>query len=430
MDKLRTIFQRLKGDDPRLRDQAAMSMSSIFSLVVNFFSLIIFSKIYGPAISGVYAIFVSVNSLLLLVASLRLEQAIHTPQARKDAYLLGFLACSIGLVIALIAGALLAVFQSTFKEHYGEGVTRMVWLLPSFLVVANTAVVLQTLIIREGLFFRYAAILVTQTLVSVCIKTLLISFSSKTNPLIWADFLSQLVGCGLYALSLWKNHQSVIPRISLSKLKGLLKEYSEFPLKALPASFIEGCINQLPYIIFTPAFGEASIGHFSRAMQFMGIPSQVLSEPVRQTLARYGGEKYRQSGECVVEFKHARNRLLIFLALTFPVCWYAIPFVIKHLLGDAWLPTIDVVRCVFIYSVFSFVCSPLSVVVWFTRRTNENLIYKIFTLIASATALIVSVNAFSFHKSVFIWACTLSLSYIFLYVISESAARGSKNAES
>ena len=80
-----------------------------------------------------------------MVELFKLEQAIHTPQARKDAYLLGFLACSSGLVIALISGALLAVFQSTFKEHYGEGVTRMVWLLPSFLVVANTAVVLQTL---------------------------------------------------------------------------------------------------------------------------------------------------------------------------------------------------------------------------------------------------------------------------------------------
>ena len=428
MIAIQEIIKRLKSDDPRLRDQAAMSMSSIFSLVVNFFSLIIFSKIYGPAISGVYAIFVSVNSLLLLVASLRLEQAIHTPQARKDAYLLGFLACSSGLVIALIAGALLAVFQSTFKEHYGEGVTRMVWLLPSFLVVANTAVVLQTLMIREGLFFRYAAILVTQTLVSVCIKTLLISFSSKTNPLIWAEFLSQIVCCVLYVVSLWKNHQSVIPRISRSKLKELLKEHSDFPLKALPASFIEGCINQLPYIIFTPAFGEASIGHFSRAMQFMGIPSQILSEPVRQTLARYGGEKYRQSGECVAEFKHARNRLLIFLVPVFTISWFAIPFVIKHLLGDVWLPTIDVVRCVFIYSMFSFVCSPLSVVVWFTKRTQDNLIYKICTFIASATALIVSVRAFSFHKCVFIWACTLSISYIFLFMISDKAARGSKNA--
>jgi len=365
---------------------------------------------------------------LLLVASLRLEQAIHTPQARKDAYLLGFLACSSGLVIALVAGALLAVFHSTFKEHYGEGVTRMAWLLPGFLVVANAGIVLQTLMIREGLFFRYAAILLTQTFVSVCIKTLLISFSSKTNPLIWADFLSQIVCCVLYVVSLWKNHQSVIPRISRSKLKELLKEHSDFPLKALPASFIEGCINQLPYIIFTPAFGEASIGHFSRAMQFMGIPSQILSEPVRQTLARYGGEKYRQSGECVAEFKHARNRLLIFLVPVFSISWFAIPFVIKHLLGDVWLPTIDVVRCVFIYSMFSFVCSPLSVVVWFTKRTQDNLIYKICTFIASATALIVSVRAFSFHKCVFIWACTLSISYIFLFMISEKATRGSKNA--
>jgi O-antigen/teichoic acid export membrane protein len=428
MDKLKTFFQNLKAEDSRLRDQAVMSLFSILSLMVNFFSLILFSKIYGPAISGVYAIFVSINNLLLLVASLRLEQAIHVPQARKDAYLLGFLACSSGIVIALIAGALLAIFQSTFKEHYGEGVTRMAWLLPSFLVVANTAVVLQTLMVREGLFFRYAAILLTQTFVSIGIKTLLISFSSKTNPLIWAEFISQIVCCVSYVVTLRKNHQSVIPRISLRKLKELLKEHSEFPLKALPASFIEGCINQLPYIIFTPAFGEASMGHFSRAMQFMGIPSQILSEPVRQTLARYGGEKYRQSGECVAEFKRARNRLLIFLVPVFTISWFTIPFVIKHLLGDVWLPTIDVVRCVFIYSMFSFVCSPLSVVVWFTKRTQDNLIYKICTFIASATALITSVNAFSFHKCVFIWACTLSIAYIFLYLISKKAVGGSKNA--
>jgi O-antigen/teichoic acid export membrane protein len=426
MDKLRTIFQRLKGDDPRLRDQAAISMSSIFSLVVNFFSLIIFSKIYGPAISGVYAIFVSVNSLLLLVASLRLEQAIHTPQARKDAYLLGLLACSSGLAIALIAGALLAVFQSTFKEHYGEGVTRMVWLLPSFLVVANTAVVLQTLIIREGLFFRYAAILVTQTLVSVCIKTLLISFSSKTNPLIWADFLSQLVGCGLYALSLWKNHQSVIPRISLSKLQGLLKEYSEFPLKALPASFIEGINTQLPYILLTPIFGDSSMGHYSRALQFLQLPSQVFGNPVSATFKRYGGEAYRNNQDCRMEFKNSLQKLIGLALILFPIMWIGLPSVVTLLLGDKWVVTGDLVRLAIFYASFGFVCSPLSSVLFFAKRNTYNLIWIVCTLLTNFVVLKVTSQSLQLGKCIQVWSLSYSLMYIILLFISYKSCKGDK----
>ena len=426
MDKLRTIFQRLKGDDPRLRDQAAMSMSSIFSLVVNFFSLIIFSKIYGPAISGVYAIFVSVNSLLLLVASLRLEQAIHTPQARKDAYLLGFLACSSGLVIALIAGALLAIFQSTFKEHYGEGVTRMVWLLPSFLVVANTAVVLQTLMIREGLFFRYAAILVTQTLVSVCIKTLLISFSSKTNPLIWADFLSQLVGCGLYALSLWKNHQSVIPRISLSKLKGLLKEYSEFPLKALPASFIEGINTQLPYILLTPIFGDSSMGHYSRALQFLQLPSQVFGNPVSATFKRYGGEAYRNNQDCRMEFKNSLQKLIGLALILFPIMWIGLPSVVTLLLGDKWVVTGDLVRLAIFYASFGFVCSPLSSVLFFAKRNTYNLVWIVCTLLTNFVVLKVTSQSLQLGKCIQVWSLSYSLMYMILLFISYKSCKGDK----
>ena len=426
MIAIQEIIKRLKSDDPRLRDQAAMSMSSIFSLVVNFFSLIIFSKIYGPAISGVYAIFVSVNSLLLLVASLRLEQAIHTPQARKDAYLLGFLACSSGLVIALIAGALLAVFQSTFKEHYGEGVTRMVWLLPSFLVVANTGVVLQTLMIREGLFFRYAAILVTQTLVSVCIKTLLISFSSKTNPLIWADFLSQLVGCGLYALTLWKNHQSVIPRISLSKLKGLLKEYSEFPLKALPASFIEGINTQLPYILLTPIFGDSSMGHYSRALQFLQLPSQVFGNPVSATFKRYGGEAYRNNQDCQKEFVNSLKKLLGLASVIFPMMWVGLPSVVTLLLGERWAATGDLVRFAIFYSAFGFVCSPLSSVLFFAKKNSYNLAWIAGTLLVNFLTLKMASRTLQLGQCIQVWSFSYAVMYLLLLYISYKCCRVEK----
>ena len=426
MIAIQEIIKRLKSDDPRLRDQAAMSMSSIFSLVVNFFSLIIFSKIYGPAISGVYAIFVSVNSLLLLVASLRLEQAIHTPQARKDAYLLGFLACSSGLVIALIAGALLAVFQSTFKEHYGEGVTRMVWLLPSFLVVANTAVVLQTLMIREGLFFRYAAILVTQTLVSVCIKTLLISFSSKTNPLIWAEFLSQIVCCVLYVVSLWKNHQSVIPRISLSKLKGLLKEYSEFPLKALPASFIEGINTQLPYLLLTPLFGDTSMGHYSRALQFLQLPSQVFGNPVSATFKRYGGEAFRNNQDCQKEFVNSLKKLLGLASVIFPMMWVGLPSVVTLLLGERWAATGDLVRFAIFYSAFGFVCSPLSSVLFFAKKNSYNLAWIAGTLLVNFLTLKMASRTLQLGQCIQVWSFSYAVMYLLLLYISYKCCRVEK----
>ena len=426
MIAIQEIIKRLKSDDPRLRDQAAMSMASIFSLVVNFFSLIIFSKIYGPAISGVYAIFVSVNNLLLLIASLRLEAAIHSPKARSDAYLLGFMACLSGLAIALTEGVLLAIFQSSFKEHYGAGVTRMAWLLPGFLVVANAGIVLQTLMIREGMFFRYAGILMTQTLVSVCIKTLLISSSAKANPLIWADFISQIVCCVLYVANLRKNYQSVIPKQSFSDLKRLFREYSEFPLKALPASFIEGINTQLPYLLLTPLFGDTSMGHYSRALQFLQLPSQVFGNPVSATFKRYGGEAFRNNQDCQKEFVDSLKKLLGLASVIFPMMWVGLPSVVTLLLGERWAATGDLVRFAIFYSAFGFVCSPLSSVLFFAKKNSYNLAWIAGTLLVNFLTLKMASRTLQLGQCIQVWSFSYAVMYLLLLYISYKCCRVEK----
>jgi O-antigen/teichoic acid export membrane protein len=426
MIAIQEIIKRLKSDDPRLRDQAVMSLSSVVSLTVNFVSLLIFSKIFGPAISGVYAIFASVNNLLLLVASLRLDQAIHAPRERRDAYGLGLIAAISGVVFSIFVATLLLIFIVPFREHYGAGVAQMVWLLPFFLVIANVSLLLQTFMIREGLFSRYAAILLTQTIVSVCIKTLLISSSAKTNPLIWADFISQIVCCVLYVANLRKNYQAVIPKMLFSDFKRLFREYSEFPLKALPASFIEGINTQLPYILLTPIFGDSSMGHYSRALQFLQLPSQVFGNPVSATFKRYGGEAYRNNQDCRMEFKNSLQKLIGLALILFPIMWIGLPSVVTLLLGDKWVVTGDLVRLAIFYASFGFVCSPLSSVLFFAKRNTYNLVWIVCTLLTNFVVLKVTSQSLQLGKCIQVWSLSYSLMYMILLFISYKSCKGDK----
>ena len=426
MIAIQEIIKRLKSDDPRLRDQAVMSLSSVVSLTVNFVSLLIFSKIFGPAISGVYAIFASVNNLLLLVASLRLDQAIHAPRERRDAYGLGLIAAISGVVFSIFVATLLLIFIVPFGEYYGAGVAQMVWLLPFFLVIANVSLLLQTFMIREGLFFRYAAILLMQTLVSVCIKTLLISSSAKANPLIWADFISQIVCCMLYVANLRKNYQSVIPKISFSDLKRLFREYSEFPLKALPASFIEGINTQLPYLLLTPLFGDTSMGHYSRALQFLQLPSQVFGNPVSATFKRYGGEAFRNNQDCQKEFVNSLKKLLGLASVIFPMMWVGLPSVVTLLLGERWAATGDLVRFAIFYSAFGFVCSPLSSVLFFAKKNSYNLAWIAGTLLVNFLTLKMASRTLQLGQCIQVWSFSYAVMYLLLLYISYKCCRVEK----
>jgi O-antigen/teichoic acid export membrane protein len=426
MIAIQEIIKRLKSDDPRLRDQAVMSLSSVVSLTVNFVSLLIFSKIFGPAISGVYAIFASVNNLLLLVASLRLDQAIHAPRERRDAYGLGLIAAISGVVFSMFVATFLLIFIVPFREHYGAGVAQMVWLLPFFLVTANVSLLLQTFMIREGLFSRYAAILFTQTIVSVCIKTLLISSSAKTNPLIWADFISQTVCCMLYVANLRKNYQFVIPKMLFSDFKRLFREYSEFPLKGLPAAILQGINTQLPYIMLTPIFGDSSMGHYSRALQFLQLPSQIFSNPVSMDFLRYGGEAFRNNQDCRKEFTNSMKKLLGLASVIFPMMWVGLPSIITLLLGDRWAVAGDLVKFAILYSAFGFVCSPLSSVLVFAKKNSSYLAWIAGTLLVGFLTLKIASRTLQLGQCIQVWSFSYAVMYLLLLYISYKCCRVEK----
>jgi O-antigen/teichoic acid export membrane protein len=414
MNKLKNLF----ASDPQIRDQAMMSVGALASMVLNFVSLIILARIYGPKVTGVSAAFLSLNNLCLIPATLRLETALLSPKDEEEAFDLAFLSWFCAIAFAVLLGLGILVFRGFFVDQYGPSVAPFLALSPVLLIATTGNLILTQLMVREGIFFWLAIILFSQTIISISLKFGFLPIRNLTNPLIWAEVISQSIILVAYLTTLRFVKRIGSRPLSFDRFWSLMIHYKEFPRDVLPASWIETFNSNLPILFLTRNFGEAEVGHFNRAMQFLSLPNQVFGTPISSTFRNKGAKNYRETGDCRAEFRKTFIRLLIIGLVIFPIASAIFPVAIVWLLGPEWKQSGNVGQVAAIYAFFGFVASPLSTMLFIAKKTIVNLWWILLTLSCNATALWFGIKSGSFINAILYWSVSYAAMYVLVIALS------------
>jgi O-antigen/teichoic acid export membrane protein len=282
---------------PTLRDRVARRLpknkfvqnvgmligSTFLAQIVNLAASPVLTRIYSPEEFGLLSIFLSIFSPLLLLMSLRYEQAIPLPESNATAVNLVALCIAITFGTSLTIGIVLFAFADVITTHlHAHALRGYLWLLPITLFAASLYAVFNGWCVRCKEFGAIARTRVGQSLSRTLAQCTLGLLQAKILGLLIGEALGQAAGNGTLAWRFWKKDRRELSAVSVRGIVDAAKCYHRFPLIALPASILNILAVVLPPLFFVAMFGTVYGGFFLISQKLVALPITLLGGAIGQ----------------------------------------------------------------------------------------------------------------------------------------------------
>jgi O-antigen/teichoic acid export membrane protein len=246
----------------------------------------VLTRIYTPADYGTLAVYSSILTVLLVLASLRYEAAVPLPE---DEDVAGSL---LALTLLLLAGIVVVVALVVWL--LGDAFVRRanvlalgpyLWLLPVGLFGAGAYQALSYWAVRRRAFGRIARTKLSQGTGQVVAQVGLGLAGAGAPGLLVGDVIGRVAGGGGLAILAFRDRP--FARVTGASLAAAAARYRRFPLLTTWSGLLNVGSLQLPSILFSAGFGAAAAGLYALSYKMLVLPTMLVAQAVGQVfLAR------------------------------------------------------------------------------------------------------------------------------------------------
>jgi len=358
---LRNVFTILKG--------------SVAAQLIAVMALPLLTRLFSPQTFGVYQVYVSVLSWLLVAASLRYEIAIMHARSEDEAQagiaLCVLLNCSFACLVALAC----AVWSGAAAEVTPTAKTFGWWLAPAVLF-AGLGQTLSYVALRARAYNANAQARVFQSAVYAAIGLLAGSVKAVTSSLLAAD----VAGRAAAAIRLFAKSRVRVGQWRGLVLSGALKRFAshhrKFALVALPAGLLNVAgLATTPLFMFL-TFDPATAGQYALVDRCIQVPIGLVTQAVSQVFtsefsALLGTRPSAAAGllrsTVLVHFKLAAGPALGLLI--------GGPVMIEWVFGSQWAQAGYFARLMSPLFLISFVVGPVNMALVLLRKQELQLLW-------------------------------------------------------
>ena len=330
---------------------------------VNAIAAPVLARIYSPHDFGIAAVFISIVSLLAVIACLRYEYAIVLPERDEDA--VNVVALGIGVVLLLtgLTSLLFYYAQSPILDFLNATELRpFLWLIPVSLLINGVYLALTYWNTRTKHFTRLSITKVSASVTTNASQGIIASVAGPTaGGLISGSLAGFATAAAVLGGQIWRDdHNLFLRNVSIPKILEALKRYRKFPLVDSWGGFINSLSWQLPALLLSVFFSQAIVGYYAIAYRLVKLPMSLIGSSVGQVFFQKVSEVREDPVELakVVEMVFQRlTSLGLFPAVLMTVAGRELFIVI---LGENWAEAGVFVQILGLWMFVWFVSSPLS----------------------------------------------------------------------
>lgn len=322
------------------------------------------TRLYGPEAFGFLALFISITSILGVVACMRYEFAIMLPQEdREAANLLALSLLSAVVVSGLTVPALYFGGVALLSLIRAPGLAPYLVLVPPYIFVSGVFLALNYWNSRTKHFGRLSVARVTSSLATVGTQ-LGAGFGGYATggSLIGASLVGVSVSTGVLGGQIWRDDRALL-RGSISwrgMLEGL-RRYKKFPLIDSGSALLNTASWQLPAFLLAAFFSPVVVGFYSLGFMVLQFPMSLIGSSIAQVFFQRAAEA-RSDGT----FSHLVEnvfRLLIMIGI-FPILTVTIigPDLFAVVFGENWTEAGVYAQILSVWAFVWFISSPLSTI--------------------------------------------------------------------
>lgn len=363
----------------------------------------VLTRIYTPEDFGVYGVYVSIISLLIVFVTGRYEYAINSTKEEKDAisifkivnYFSFFSSGFILILIVLVGDTLIDLFNLNVSKS-------LLYFIPLTLLLM-------------GLLQGSTYYLNRHKKIGVLSKSKIFqSISNGTISIVSGVMNFGAIGLvvanivGVFTSQVYQRVKGVRGKefeVDRERMTRNLKKHKQYPLVNAPSTFFDNLAVQAPVFILLKFFSESVVGFYSLTVRVIGMPLGLISTSISQVFFSQVSELHRNNKS----YRHIIIKLAKYLALVglIPVILLSLcgPTLFAGVFGENWYVAGEYARILAIGYYFKFVVSPLSMVFFINQKVK--LLSIIQTTRALTTSIVLIVFAANFDVEIVFLAYTM-----------------------
>ena len=358
---LSPVLQNLRFADGFVRNTAVLMGGTTIAMVAPIIAFPLLTRLYTPHQFGVFALFVSIVSVLSVPVTGNYDSAIMLPKKDREALNL----VGVCLIFSLIVSAALFAGSLSFNPKIVGllGSSSMSLWLP---IIAPTALLLalqQTFSAwsnRRKQFKRLGANRITESILTPALSVVLGLYSWGLTGLIVGLLGGKVVATGMLWRDLWREKKKQGLSLTRRTMLEQGKRFSDFPLYSAPTSFLDVLALQIPVLFLTRFYGPAEVGLFSLTTRVVGAPLALIASCIGQVYYQWIAQAEYENRIIKSYIVKVALYLIVFVAGPVLVIMLFSPTLFSFIFGHEWRVAGDYARILAIPLAVKFVVSPLT----------------------------------------------------------------------
>ncbi|WP_417334505.1 lipopolysaccharide biosynthesis protein [Halarcobacter sp.] len=379
----------------------------------------ILTRIYTPEDFGVFALYLSLVSILAVVVTGKYELAIMLPKKDNDAFHITVLSFILTLSISFLIFLIILFYHDFFLSLF-ENKNISIWLyfIPLSTFLIGTYNSLNYWVNRKKYYKDIAVNKIVQTS-STGVTNIAIGYWNilSMGGMIFGQIIGQVIGL----VSFLKKFIIDVKYYRLSHLKliAFVKKYKSFPFNSIPSSLVNAVYNNGKFLILGIVFTSGIVGQLYLAFRVLMMPVSIISNSIANILFQKTSVwKYTKTNKLQM-WKSLKKVLFVLMTIaTFPsiIIYLYSESLFVFIFGDEWNLAGSFASLLSIALFFQFSITPFCKVFYTMEKQKLYLIWEVMRSILVFLP-VVALGYMKIENNIIIFTMSISISVSYLVLL-------------
>lgn len=377
----------------------------------------ILTRIYTPEDFGIFALYMSIASVIAVIATGRYELAIMLPKKDDDAINIVVLSLIISFFVSFITLMIVFMFNVQITNLLGNPeIATWLYFIPITVLLTG---VYQSLNYWSNRQKQYKRLAISRVVQSGTIATTNLSMGFNgfgSFGLIAGGVVGQGFATTILGRMIWKEDKERVQGIKKNKIIALSKRYSQFPKFDIGASLLNVLSQQLIHILFNVLFTSAIAGYYYLTQRILGLPMAFIVSAISDVFREEASKDFKHYGNARRIYIDTFKKLLIISLFPSVFLYFFAVDIFMIVFGKEWGIAGEYVQLLIPMFLIKFIVSPLSFMLYIGEKQKLNLYSQALFIVAIIYSFLVGDNPYEVLENI-----TLLFSLIYLYYLYISA---------
>ena len=374
----------------------------------------ILTRLYAPEDFGVFALFMSIVSVIGVVATARYELAVILPKEDEDAINIIALSLIISFIISLLTLLIVFFFNEPISKLLNnKGISRWLYFMPLAIFLTGIYQVFNYWSSRKKKFVQNAVSRVSVSS-SIAIGNLGMGYSLMGSAgLIFSGILSQFVGVLILGWEFVINLGSYKKQISKKKVIENMIKYRNFAKINSPHALVDSLQDNGIIFLITYYFTSTIVGFYSFAFRILKAPVGLIGSSFYQVFYQKASIAINENQNLRILVVKILKKLFLFGLPFFLILFITAPWVFSIVFGEKWRVAGEIAQIMTPWMFFNFIISPLSCLPILLNKQKEAMLITFADVSIRVLSLIIGGVYRNYKLSLIIISVSCSLLLIF-----------------